>query len=113
MIPKPWWVYLLRCRDGTLYTGIALDPHERLRRHNAGRGSKYVSGRRPANLVDIAGPYSRTLAARLEAWIRHHAPIDKLLAIQQLSAGRIDVNNPKIIRQVVQDEGSDPVLPQQ
>ena len=37
-----WYVYIVRCGDGSLYTGIALDPQERLRSHNAGRGSAYV-----------------------------------------------------------------------
>mgnify|MGYP003340458047 CR=1 FL=1 len=41
--PKPqWWVYVLRCRDGTLYTGVTTDPERRLAQHNAGTASKYT-----------------------------------------------------------------------
>jgi putative endonuclease len=44
-------VYILRCSDGTLYTGYALDLDARLAVHNAGRGAKYTRGRRPVTLV--------------------------------------------------------------
>lgn len=98
MIAINWWIYLLRCNDNTLYTGIALDPDLRLRKHNAGRGAKYVANRRPAVLIGRAGPYSRTRAARLEAWVKKQAPADKPLVIQQLAEGRIDVDDPEIIK---------------
>jgi putative endonuclease len=45
------FVYILRCADGSLYTGYALDPRARMRVHNAGRGARYTSGRRPVRLV--------------------------------------------------------------
>ena len=46
-------VYIVRCADGTLYTGYALDPAERVEVHNAGRGARYTSGRRPVLLVYV------------------------------------------------------------
>jgi putative endonuclease len=45
------FVYIVRCADGTLYTGYARDPVLRERAHNSGRGAKYTSGRRPVQLV--------------------------------------------------------------
>ena len=45
------FVYIVRCRDGTLYTGYARDPQARVKAHNAGRGARYTSGRRPVSLV--------------------------------------------------------------
>ena len=45
-----WFVYILLCRDGTLYTGATTDLNHRLARHNAGRGAKYTRGHRPAAL---------------------------------------------------------------
>ena len=45
------FVYIVRCRDGSLYTGYARDPKTRIRAHNAGRGARYTSGRRPVRLV--------------------------------------------------------------
>ena len=45
------FVYILRCADGTLYTGYARDPWEREKVHNRGRGARYTAGRRPVCLV--------------------------------------------------------------
>jgi putative endonuclease len=45
------FVYIVRCADGTLYTGYARDPLARERVHNSGRGAKYTAGRRPVQLV--------------------------------------------------------------
>lgn len=49
--PTPWFVYIVRCADGTLYTGCAHDPVARAAAHNAGRGAKYTRSRRPVALV--------------------------------------------------------------
>ena len=45
------FVYIVRCADGTLYTGYARDPKARVHVHNSGRGAKYTAGRRPVRLV--------------------------------------------------------------
>jgi predicted GIY-YIG superfamily endonuclease len=45
------YIYIVRCKDGTLYTGYAIDPERRVEQHNAGRGAKYTAGRRPVRLV--------------------------------------------------------------
>jgi predicted GIY-YIG superfamily endonuclease len=45
------FVYIVRCADGTLYTGYARDPHERTAVHNTGKGAKYTASRRPVALV--------------------------------------------------------------
>jgi putative endonuclease len=44
-------VYIVRCADGTLYTGYARDPGAREKAHNSGRGARYTAGRRPVRLV--------------------------------------------------------------
>ncbi len=54
--PKPEaqavaWVYMLECRDGSLYTGATLDLERRLAAHQAGKGARYTSGRRPVRLT--------------------------------------------------------------
>lgn len=46
-----WWLYVLRCADGTLYTGITTDLRRRLLQHNSGTASRYTRGRLPAALV--------------------------------------------------------------
>jgi putative endonuclease len=45
------FVYIVRCTDGSLYTGYTRDPRARTLAHNAGRGARYTSGRRPVRLV--------------------------------------------------------------
>jgi predicted GIY-YIG superfamily endonuclease len=51
-MPRPvHFVYIVRCADGTLYTGTARDPRAREHAHNSGRGARYTSGRRPVRLV--------------------------------------------------------------
>ena len=45
------YVYIVRCTDGSFYTGYARDPKARTRAHNTGRGARYTSGRRPVRLV--------------------------------------------------------------
>ena len=49
---KPWYLYVVRCSDGTLYTGISTDIDRRVREHNGSkRGAKYTKTRRPVRLV--------------------------------------------------------------
>ena len=45
------WVYIVRCADGTLYTGATTNVEERIKTHNAGKGAKYTRGRLPVSLV--------------------------------------------------------------
>ena len=46
-----WYVYILRCGDGTYYTGITTDVQKRLEAHRSGKGAKYTRGRGPLELV--------------------------------------------------------------
>ncbi len=46
-----YWVYILKCIDNTLYTGVARDPYKRLQAHNSGKGAKYTRNRRPCKLL--------------------------------------------------------------
>ena len=48
---KNWYLYILRCGDGTLYTGITTDVEKRLEQHRTGKGAKYTRGRQPLELV--------------------------------------------------------------
>lgn len=65
-----WWVYLLRCGDGTLYCGIALDVAARLEQHRTGKGAKYTRGRGPLELAYTERCGSRTEALRRERAIK-------------------------------------------
>ena len=49
---KPWYLYVVQCSDGTLYTGVSTDIDRRVREHNGSkRGAKYTKTRRPVRLV--------------------------------------------------------------
>lgn len=65
-----WQVYLLRCADGTLYTGITTDLSRRVAEHNAGRGARYTRSRLPAELVYAEPAADRAAAQRREYAIR-------------------------------------------
>ncbi|MBN1178778.1 MAG: NUDIX domain-containing protein [Anaerolineae bacterium] len=74
---KPWFLYLLRCADGTLYTGVTTDVDRRVREHNTGRGARYTRGRRPVWLVGAWHCADRAAAQRAEALLRHLPPAHK------------------------------------
>lgn len=67
-----WFVYILRCADGTLYTGITTDIDRRLAEHNGetGGGARYTRSRRPVTLAHLEPAADRAAAARREAAIR-------------------------------------------
>jgi putative endonuclease len=64
------FVYIVRCADGTLYTGYAVDPRHREQVHNTGRGARYTSGRRPVHLVYSEAFESMTEALRREIQLK-------------------------------------------
>lgn len=66
----PWRVYIVRCDDGTLYTGVTTDLARRVAAHNAGRGAKYTRTRRPVAPVWHTSAADRSAAQRLEATLK-------------------------------------------
>lgn len=67
---RPWFVYLVRCADGTLYTGIARDVTARIAAHDAGRGARYTRGRGPLALCAVRRCASKGEALRLECAVK-------------------------------------------
>ena len=65
-----WWVYIVRCRDGTLYTGVTTDLARRQRQHDAGTAARYTRGRRPTTLVYHEPCTGRGAALRREAAVK-------------------------------------------
>jgi putative endonuclease len=83
-----WFVYLLQCRDDTLYCGIAKDPARRLAEHNsADKGAKYTRGRRPVRLVYTEEAPSRAKATQREGRIKKMSRREKMALIQTSTAG--------------------------
>lgn len=73
---KVWHVYIVRCADDTLYTGVAVDVAARVAQHSAGTGAKYTRARAPVTLVWSSRARSRSAACKRE------------YAIKQLSRAR-------------------------
>jgi putative endonuclease len=73
-----WFVYLIRCGDGTLYCGIALDVAARLEQHEEGKGAKYTRGRGPLELVHCEACGTRAEALRRERLIKRLRREEKL-----------------------------------
>jgi putative endonuclease len=73
-----WHVYILRCGDGTLYTGITTDVPARLEAHRAGRGAKYTKGRGPLELIHQEAVGSKSDATKREAEIKRMGRAEKL-----------------------------------
>jgi putative endonuclease len=62
---KDWYIYILKCADGSFYTGITTNLVERVKRHNSGDGAKYTRSRRPVTLV-----YSERIGLKSEAKVK-------------------------------------------
>ena len=78
-----WWtVYMLRCRDGSLYTGITRDLDARLAAHNAGKGAKYTRARLPVTVAWKRGRQPPTDARRLEYALKRLSRDEKLALVE-------------------------------
>ena len=75
---RTWYVYILRCSDGSLYTGITTDLTRRTREHNDGTASRYTRSRRPVKLVYQERKRSQSSALKREAAIKKLARRQKL-----------------------------------
>lgn len=76
-----WYVYVLRCGDGTLYTGTTDDVARRLSAHRAGKGAKYTRGRGPLELLHTEQYPDRSAALRREYAIKQLSREEKLRLI--------------------------------
>jgi predicted GIY-YIG superfamily endonuclease len=78
----PWIIYILRCADGSLYTGITKDVKRRCQQHNDGTASRYTRSRRPTKLVWQEIQPSRSSALKREAAIKAMIRQHKLAMIR-------------------------------
>jgi putative endonuclease len=83
------YVYLLRCRDGSLYCGWTSDLERRLAAHRAGRGSRYTASRLPVELALVRPMDDRGAALREEARIKRLTRADKLALVAAAPAGAV------------------------
>ncbi len=83
----PWVVYMLCCRDGSLYTGMTNHLERRLATHNRGRGAAYTRARLPVTLVWSEAAADRGAALRREAALKRLSRAAKLRLVHQTADG--------------------------
>lgn len=77
-----WYVYILECKDNTLYTGITNDLDARLKKHNLGTASKYTRSRVPVKLVYVEMAIDRSQASKREYELKQLSRKSKLKIIE-------------------------------
>ena len=85
---QSWFVYLIECRDGSLYTGVALDVERRVAEHNARRGGRYTRGRAPVRVVVASRALEKRAAYRLEWQVKQLRAREKPGALQEWTGPR-------------------------
>jgi len=83
-----WYIYILRCGDDTLYTGITDDVEKRLAAHRAGKGAKYTRGRGPLELVYTEAAPDKSAALKREIAIKRMSRKGKLAMAEKWDGQR-------------------------
>src|SRR5215831_3353147 len=78
-----WFVYLVRCADGSLYCGIARDVAARIARHDAGKGARYTRGRGPLEVLATQRCRSQGVALRIEHAVKSLSRAEKLALLDE------------------------------
>lgn len=73
----PWFLYLLECADGSVYTGIATDVAARFAQHASGTGARYTRSRKPVQVLASFEMAGRAEASSAEYWVKRLAPREK------------------------------------
>ena len=81
-----WYLYILRCKDDSLYTGITTDVEKRLEAHRSGKGAKYTRGRGPLELAYMEECGNHSAALKREAEIKRLPRDEKLKLIKKPEA---------------------------
>lgn len=72
-----WFLYVIECADGSLYTGIALDPRARFALHACGKGARYTRSHPPVRLLATVGFPDRSSASKAEYRVKRMSPAEK------------------------------------
>ncbi|MHA2020080.1 MAG: GIY-YIG nuclease family protein [Candidatus Thorarchaeota archaeon] len=84
MTNKDWFLYVVECRDGSLYTGITTDVNRRIREHNSGRrGAKYTRSRRPVKLLMFWPVGNHSDALKAERAFKSNSRNEKLRLLKE------------------------------
>jgi putative endonuclease len=83
--PRQWWLYLLACKDGRTYAGIALDVDARFQVHVSGKGSRFTRSNRPLKILGAQSFTTRSAALKAEAALKRLERNDRLLWAREWS----------------------------
>jgi putative endonuclease len=72
-----WFLYLIECADGSVYTGIAVDVQARFEKHLSGTGARYTRSRKPLQVLASFEMADRSSASRAEYWVKRLPPGEK------------------------------------
>ena len=73
----PWFLYLIECTDGSVYTGIAVDVQARFEKHVNGTGARYTRSRKPVQVLASFELANRSSASSAEYWVKRLSPPEK------------------------------------
>ena len=73
----PWFLYLIECADGSVYTGIAVDVQARFDKHVSGTGARYTRSRKPVQVLASFELADRSSASSAEYWVKRLSPPEK------------------------------------
>ncbi len=82
---KPWFLYLIECEGGSIYTGITVDVDKRYALHSAGKGAKYTRSHRPQRLLKVIEFANRSEASKAEWMIKQLSANDKRAIIETMA----------------------------
>lgn len=85
---RPWYLYLVECAGGSIYTGITVDVEARYAAHCAGKGARYTRAHKPVRLLAWAAYADRGAATRAEREVKRLTAAEKWRLVQQLSRPR-------------------------
>ena len=98
-MPKPWFFYVLSCKDNSLYTGITTDVERRVKEHNLKKGAKYTRSRVPVMLFYFRKMKNRSDASKLEARFKKLKRAQKLTELCKM----VDEDNNIFVKPKVSD----------
>ena len=84
---KTWFVYLIECTDGSLYTGITVDLESRFKAHLQGKGARYMRLHPPLRMLAAEAHPDRSAALKAEYRIKQLAPAEKRACAARMTAG--------------------------
>lgn len=84
---RPWFLYMLECRDGRLYTGVTLDVEARFKAHASGRGAKFTRSFPPLRILMVEAHKSRSEALKAEHRVKRLTAEEKRKIVRQGKTG--------------------------